>query len=135
MRVCRQSHTLSSYLFKLPLDTAALSAVITFLLHVITSHLIFPSLQLIQNRFGLGSDVQFGGIVNQKYYVRSIDKPLARVVEGKQTLNLLTNLQNPRYLDDIHLTDSVAVDQLAELFIYILHTFFLLATWAIVVEV
>jgi ABC-type uncharacterized transport system ATPase subunit len=67
------------------------------------SHLIFSSLQLIQNGLSLWSDIQLGWVVHQKDNVGAVDEPLAGVVEREQAGHLFTYLQDSGNFDDVDL--------------------------------
>lgn len=75
---------------------------------IVFSHLVLASLQLIENSFSFRSDVQFRRIIDQENNIGAVDKPLTRVVEWEESLNLLSNFQNSRNFHNVHLRTIMA---------------------------
>ena len=48
----------------------------------VSSHLGFPTLELVEQRLGLRPDVQLGVVVDEEDEVGVVDEPLGGVVEG-----------------------------------------------------
>lgn len=67
------------------------------------ARLVLASLQLVQNGLGLWSHVQLGWVVDQEDNVRSVDEPLASIVEGEHTGHLFAHLQDSGNLHNVHL--------------------------------
>ena len=62
---------------------------------VLISNLGLPALELVEERLGLGPDVELGVVVDEEDEVGVVDEPLARVVERVLAVNLPgTRLKN-----------------------------------------
>ena len=75
-------------------------------------YLTLSALELVQQRLGLGSDVELGVIVHEDDEVRVVDEPLARVVEGVAAVDLAdgAGLQHPGDLGEGGLQSDVLID-------------------------
>lgn len=56
------------------------------------SHLVFSSLELVQNGFRFWSDIELGWIVHQEDNVSTVNEPLASIVEGEVLRDLFAYL-------------------------------------------
>ena len=71
------------------------------------------SLELIEKSFVFKSRVEFSRVVNNENDVGSVDKPLDDIVEWIRAINLLTNLQDTGYFNDVNLFEELVGQALA----------------------
>jgi hypothetical protein len=76
-------------------------------------YLILASLELVEKSFVFKSRVEFSRVVNDENDIGSVDKPLDDIVEWVRAVDLLADLQDTGYFNNVDLFEELVGQSLA----------------------